>query len=405
MAPLAKLVVACLMIFLSLTLTRNSEASSGGIATYWGQYTEEAEGSLAEICKTKNYSYINIAFLNQFGSGQPLGLNISGHCNVCDGNSLSSCVRFGKDIEICQSMGVKILLSLGGPYETYSLSSESDAEDVANQLWETYLKDNVYDGIDFHIENGAPLYYDYLARSLKKYGNDNNKTVYLSAAPRCLYPDLYLGRAIYTGLFDFVWVQFFNTSSACQYDSTTGDDVLMISWNAWTTLIEAPGKLFLGVPASSDVSGHIPPDAMNHKILPEINETSKYGGCQKFASQIWNSYLGFTGSSATRPFGDDLSAVPQCVYPDHYLDAAIKTGLFDFVWVQLYNNLPCQYNSTGADFDLPLNSWNNYWTPTNAKKLFLGLPDNETKAAPSGGYSPIDVLNASGYKNHIKIWR
>ncbi|XP_015878281.3 hevamine-A-like [Ziziphus jujuba] len=240
MAPLAKLLGACLMIFLSSTLIQNSEASNGGIATYWGQYTEEAEGSLAEVCNTMLYSYISVAFLNRFGSGQDLGFNISGHCS-CE-SDCSSCIRFGEDIKTCQSK-------------------------------------------DFHIENGSPLCYDYLARALKKYGKDHNKMVYLSAAPRCLYPDLYLGRAIYTGLFDFVWVHFFNTSSACQYDSTTGDDVLMISWNAWTTLIEAAGKLFLGVPASDDVFGYIPPDAMNDKILPEINRTSKYGGVM-----VWNRY-------------------------------------------------------------------------------------------------------------------
>ncbi|XP_015867466.2 hevamine-A-like [Ziziphus jujuba] len=147
------------------------------------------------------------------------------------------------------------------------------------------------------------------------------------------------------------------------------------------------------------------------------------------ANQIWDSYLGGSNSSATRPFGDAvldgvdfdieggsnlyydnltyylkelydqqtiktyyLAAAPQCYYPDHYLDAAIKTGLFDFVWVQFYNNPSCQYNSTDGDVRKLLNSWNNEWTPLlKAKeKLFVGLP--ASPAAAGSGYIPPDVL-------------
>ncbi|XP_015878158.3 acidic endochitinase-like [Ziziphus jujuba] len=147
------------------------------------------------------------------------------------------------------------------------------------------------------------------------------------------------------------------------------------------------------------------------------------------ANQIWNSYLGGTDPSAVRPFGDAvldgvdfdieggsnlyyddlarslkelydqqttktyyLAAAPQCFYPDYYLDAAIRTWLFDFIWVQFYNNPPCQYSSNDGDVSKLLNSWNNDWaTSLKAKeKLFMGLP--ASSAAAGSGYMPPDVL-------------
>ncbi|KAL0008485.1 hypothetical protein SO802_009987 [Lithocarpus litseifolius] len=38
-----------------------------------------------------------------------------------------------------------------------------------------------------------------------------------------------------------------------------------------------------------------------------------------------------------------LIAAPQCPFPDAWVGGALKTGLFDHVWVQFYNNPPCQY--------------------------------------------------------------
>ena len=127
--------------------------------------------------------------------------------------------------------------------------------------------------------------------------------------------------------------------------------------------------------------------------------------CRQLATYIWNNFLGVQSNS--RPLGnavldgvdfdiegsttlhwDDLakalskystkkkkvylSASPQCPYPDVWMDTAINTGLFDYVWVQFYNNPPCQY-SGGTATNL-INYWNNYWTKIKADKVFLGLP-------------------------------
>ena len=85
-----------------------------------------------------------------------------------------------------------------------------------------------------------------------------------------------------------------------------------------------------------------------------------------------------------------MSAAPQCPYPDAYLDSAINTGLFDYVWVQFYYNPQCQY-SNGNTNNL-VNAWNQ-WTSSQAKQVFLCVPAN-VASAPSGGFIPSDVLTS-----------
>jgi chitinase len=71
-----------------------------------------------------------------------------------------------------------------------------------------------------------------------------------------------------------------------------------------------------------------------------------------------------------------LTAAPQCPYPDKSLDA---------VWVQFYNNPPCQY-ANGDDSSL-VSAWKTWTSSVNAGKFYLGLPAAKA-AAPSGGYIP-----------------
>ncbi|CAD5191924.1 unnamed protein product [Musa acuminata subsp. malaccensis] len=163
-----------LFAFLMLALTGRLQARrSSCIGVYWGQNTDE--GSLADACATGNYEYVNIATLFN-------------------------------EIQSCQERGVKVMLSIGGG-GSYGLSSTEDAKDVASYLWHSFLGGSaarysrplgnaVLDGIDFNIAGGSTEHYDELAGTKK-----------------CPFPDYWLGNALRTDLFDFVWVQFFNNPS------------------------------------------------------------------------------------------------------------------------------------------------------------------------------------------------
>lgn len=156
------------------------------------------------------------------------------------------------------------------------------------------LGDAVLDGIDFDIEGGSNQYWDELARALSNFSQQ--KKVYLAAAPQCPYPDAWLGGALGTGLFDYVWVQFYN-NPPCQYSGNA--DNLKNSWNQWTSNLSGSGQVFLGLPASPEAagSGYIPPDVLTSQVLPAIKNSPKYGGVMLWSRQYDKSYSSAIKSS------------------------------------------------------------------------------------------------------------
>jgi len=109
---------------------------------------------------TRLYSYVSIAFLHKYGKGQPPALNLTGHCNP----SVGGCRALSGEIRFCQSLGVKVFLSIGGPGTKYTLNSPHEAKDLAMYLWNNFLGgysrlrplgNAVLDGIDFHIKSGS----------------------------------------------------------------------------------------------------------------------------------------------------------------------------------------------------------------------------------------------------------
>lgn len=85
-----------------------------------------------------------------------------------------------------------------------------------------------------------------------------------------------------------------------------------------------------------------------------------------------------------------ITGAPQCPFPDRFLGAAIETALFDAVWVQFYNNPPCQYAS--GSVERLLESWERWAASLKGGELFLGLP--AAPAAAGSGYVPPEVLVA-----------
>ncbi|XVF09983.1 hypothetical protein REPUB_Repub07fG0145000 [Reevesia pubescens] len=185
------------------------------------------------------------------------------------------------------------MLSISGGSGQYSLASKDDAKKVARYLYNNFLGGTsvsrplgkaVLDGIDFNIELGSTKYWDDLARYLAAYSKPGRK-VYLSAAPRCPFPD------------DYVWVQFYS-NAGCQYIPCNTRNLLS-SWYRWTTSINAR-KIFLGLPAAkaaaSTGTGYIPPWELNSKILPLIKRSPKYGGVM-----LWNRYFDKISGYSTAP--------------------------------------------------------------------------------------------------------
>ncbi|KAL6311636.1 hypothetical protein AAG906_027423 [Vitis piasezkii] len=283
---LPSLALLCLILVASISNTH-----AGTITVYWGQNGNE--GSLADTCSSGNYGIVNIGFLIVFGNNQTPQLNLAGHCSA-------DCTWLSNDIRACQNQGIKVLLSLGGAGGSPFLTSAEDARQVAEYLWNNFLGgqsssrplgDAVLDGIDFDIEGGTNQHWDELAKALSEY--KQQRTVYLSAAPQCPFPDAWMGTAIATGLFDYVWVQFYNND--CQFSGNA--DKLISAWNQWTTI--QAGQVFLGLPAAPEAagSGYIAPDVLVSQVLPSIKTSPKYGGVMLWSKYYDNGYSAAIKSS------------------------------------------------------------------------------------------------------------
>ncbi|KAG8390355.1 hypothetical protein BUALT_Bualt01G0074900 [Buddleja alternifolia] len=279
-------------ILIAFSLFKPSQSQSAGISVYWGQ--NGGEGTLAATCATGLYQYVNIAFLTTFGNGQTPVLNLAGHCNPPSG----TCTGLSNDIRACQARGIRVLLSLGGGRGSYSLSSANDARQVANYLWNNYLGGSsgsrplgnaILDGIDFDIELGSGQFWGDLARALS--GFRSQRRVYLSAAPQCPIPDAHLNSAIRAGLFDFVWIQFYNNQQ-CDYRGSV--DNLLARWNQWVALVPS-GRVFLGLPAAPGAAGggFMPSNVLISQVLPRIRSSPRYGGVM-----VWNRFFDQSFSSA-----------------------------------------------------------------------------------------------------------
>ncbi|KAL9612291.1 MAG: hypothetical protein Q9167_003115 [Letrouitia subvulpina] len=305
-------------------------SSNTNMAVYWGQ--GPAQKRLAHFCADSNIDIIPIAFLNifpdQLGGGYP-GTNFGNQCGDAtykneDGSwspLLSDCPLIGPDIKTCQSMGKKILLSLGGAIPTnQSIPSDDAAVSFANFLWGAFgpteekyhgprpFGDAVVDGFDFDIESsvtgGDPssLYRGYakIIQTLRGHFSTSGKDFFISGAPQCVVPDTHLAEPIENAWFDFLFIQFYNTPQCsarsyfnASYGSYDGQPTT-ISFDKWvnfirTTALNKDVKLFIGLPAAPltqlayETTMYIAPDDVRNLIdLYQCRYPQEFGGIMVF---------------------------------------------------------------------------------------------------------------------------
>ncbi|KAI4348020.1 hypothetical protein L6164_008783 [Bauhinia variegata] len=87
-----------------------------------------------------------------------------------------------------------------------------------------------------------------------------------------------------------------------------------------------------------------------------------------------------------------VAASPRCPFPDRYLDAAIRTGHFDYIYVQFYDNPSCEYFAGNtANLFRSRDSWTSSVQPSNT--VFLGLPANLGASLGCGYIPPNELIN------------
>lgn len=175
-----------------------------------------------------------------------------------------------------------------------AFASESLAASYATTLWNLFLGGTsggvvrpfgsaVLDGFDFDIEAGSSVGWASLISGLRAhYATDATRTYYISGkcvldfamliytrlfykgAPQCVFPDNYLGNALSSAQFDFVFIQFYNNFCGIQNFGSSAFN--FGTWNNWAS--SKSTKIFLGVPgaAFASGSGYVSASTMNTAI-------------------------------------------------------------------------------------------------------------------------------------------
>ena len=148
-------------------------------------------------------------------------------------------------IQQCQDKGKIVTISLGGYNAQVGFSSDSQAQAFADNIWDMFLGGSgptrplgdvvlngcvartliffltsqaltnacshfqfIYFSVDLDIENGAPGGYAAFVNRLREHEKGGSNPLYITAAPQCPYPDVYIGEALNQASFDAVYVQF-----------------------------------------------------------------------------------------------------------------------------------------------------------------------------------------------------
>lgn len=232
-------------------------------------------------------------------------LTLSNTCSaenngVFPGTSLPKCQFMESDIKACQDKGKIVTLSLGGATGGNGFSSDSQAEQFAETIWNLFLGGQsdirpfgnaVLDGVDLDIEGGSASGFTAFAKKIKSHANGANKQYYLTAAPQCPFPDAYLGDTLNSVPFDAVYVQFYN--NFCGVGNYNNPNAWNFgAWDNWAKT-QSPNKdvkIFVGAPAAPSAAGSGYVDAGTlGKIAQETrSKYSSFGGIMLWdASQAY----------------------------------------------------------------------------------------------------------------------
>jgi chitinase len=201
-------------------------------------------------------------------------------------------------------LGKQIILSIGGAAAagSYYLTSTDEAQQAANDIFAAFgpsdptwtlgrpFGDAVVDGFDLDLEQGADqgengqIYADF-ASALREKFSSAGKSMILTAAPQCIYPDAQLNIALTTVSFDYIFVQFYDNPSCrpsnyVSSDATTAAAQLTTfqNWNAIAAgNPSGTCQWFLGLLASPGSADYTTQADLN-KILGAVQPMSNFGG-------------------------------------------------------------------------------------------------------------------------------
>jgi hypothetical protein len=345
--------------------------SNKNIAVYFGQAPNTAGSSIQEQCEDPHISIVILSYVTEWdlnGSGYPQ-LNLGSNCpsQTHDQSQLApglwDCDRLVPQVMYCQSIGKKVLISIGGNSSggATQFDNVSEAESRANLMWDLFGAGNLgpsglnirpfgnlsLDGFDVASVTPDTNYWSTFGTVLRNlYLTDKSKNYLLTASPQCVRPDPAIPMN-YIQMTDIVIVQSYQDND-CAFGLPGWDKNLVgwaqdVGWHAdgtydLTVDNVAPPRVMIGAIAWNEdrQSGWINSSTpfLEENIAEVINMTGFGGIC------LWD------GAQA------QLAAVNQ---PTNYTEAAYLAMNGQLVTGQYASTV----NSTGNSTDPPPSSSSN----------------------------------------------
>ncbi|KAL1868880.1 Chitinase 2 [Diaporthe australafricana] len=274
------------------TVKRAGDVGDGtSVAAFYGQSTQP--GTLSDVCEKESFDVVILAFITSLNppvlnmgkdTGSPSeaqkeqeGWGLFDGTAAADGGT-----SLADQISGCQEKGKKVMISFGGQdtLSNATFSSEDEAKEAADKLWNLYLggtdsadlrpfgSDVTLDGLDLDNETGNGAFYkEFVSEVRSKMDSDSSRTYLISAEPVCgvfeetesSIPDSVLP------MLDFVNVQFYNNEPQ-GIGGSDFEDVIKAWADKFAAASPSP-KLFLGIPGGEGAA------RSNIQSAGEIKET------------------------------------------------------------------------------------------------------------------------------------
>ncbi|KAK0198570.1 class III chitinase [Armillaria mellea] len=301
---------------------------------YWGQNSYGATHSdtanyqqrLSFYCNDDAIDVFPLAFLNVFfGTGGFPSINLANTCNNVDnttfpGTAMPDCSLLATDITTCQAKGKIVTLSLGGATGSVGFSSDAQAVQFANTIWNLFLGGTsdtrpfgsaILDGVDLDIEGGTSSSYPAFVNELRTLATGASKKYYITAAPQCVFPDAALSDVLNAASFDAIYgtrdirrtpfeaiyigvmMHSFTTTPVFERISRrTIQNWNFGIWDDWArnTSLNPDVKVYIGAPASSTAagSGYVDIGNLSNIAVQMRNSFPSFGGVMLWdASQAY----------------------------------------------------------------------------------------------------------------------
>ncbi|KAH8882698.1 glycoside hydrolase, partial [Thozetella sp. PMI_491] len=307
--------------------------ASPAVNVYFGQ---SGFNRLSSYCQQDGFEYITLAFVNNSPEQDDSGLNYPGtnfgaHCSgdvyINSANDkasklLSGCSLIAEDIPVCQALGKKVLLSIGGAWidgTNYTVTGTQRGQDFAKFLWgafgpysSTWTGPRPFDingpkvsvdGFDFDIEHTFADQTGYVALLTTLRSLTGSKYL-ITGAPQCpISSGNDMATMISSVAFDALFIQFYN-NPVCDGipNNTPGDS---FNFDDWVTFIgkgaSKNAKLFIGLPgappaAGSTETGYLEPAAAI-SLINQYKTSASFGGVM-----IWDVDTGSAKTSSGRTY-------------------------------------------------------------------------------------------------------